>query len=48
MVRRARQEEMVYLSNKNVYTKHPLQEAFEKIGKQPVGVRWVDTNKVDD
>jgi hypothetical protein len=48
LVRRARQVEMVYFDEKKVYTKVPIQEAWDQTGKNPIGVRWVDVNKADD
>ena len=44
----ARQEEMVYFEKKDVYTTVPLQEAYDRTGKVPVGVRWVDVSNGDD
>ena len=47
LVRQARRLEMEYFANKGVYEKRPLQEAFDKTGKGPIGVRWVLVNKSD-
>ena len=48
LVRKARQLEMEHFFGKNVYDKRPLHEAYQKTGKQPIPVRWVDVNKGDD
>ena len=48
MVERARAEEMDYFKEKKVYTKVPIEKAWEPTGKGPVGVRWVDVNQGDD
>ena len=39
---------MKYFVDKDVWTKRPRQEAFDKMGKAPITVRWVDVNKGDD
>ena len=46
-VKEARKEDMEEFRKHNVYTKVPIQECFDKTGAQPVGTRWVDTNKGD-
>ena len=48
LVQEARGVEMEYFYGKNVYTKRPTEEAVQVTGKQPVPVKWVDTNKGDD
>ena len=39
---------MDYFQSKKVYDKVPRTEAFEKMGKPPITVKWVDVNKGDD
>jgi hypothetical protein len=46
-VHNARKEEMAEIAKHKVYTKVPLTECWEKTGKAPIGVRWVDVNKGD-
>lgn len=48
LVAAARREEMQYFEAKKVWEKCPTAEAFQKTGKPPVSVKWVDTNKGDD
>ena len=48
LVGKARQEEMEYFFGMNVCTKVPEGEAWDRTGKRPIGVRWVDVNKGDD
>ena len=31
--------------NRNIWTLCPIQECYDKSGKTPVSVRWVDTDK---
>ncbi len=31
-----------------VYVKVPISKCFDKTGKEPIGVRWVDSNKGDE
>ena len=48
MVRAARDEEMVEVRKHHLYSKVPLKECWERTGKDPIGVRWVDVNKGDN
>ena len=48
LVGKARQEEMEYFCGMNVYTKVPESEAWNRTGKRPIGVRWVDVSNRDD
>ena len=48
LVRAARKEELRYFALKGVWKKKPRREAFEKTGKPPITVKWVDVNKGDD
>ena len=33
------------MMERNIWTLRPVQECYDKTGKQPTSVRWVDTNK---
>ena len=44
----ARNEEIVEVKKHNVYTKVPIKQCWDRTGKKPIGVRWVDINKGDD
>ena len=46
-VRAARKEEIAYLKSMKVYEKCDVSEAWDKTGKGPIAVRWIDTNKTD-
>jgi len=48
LVVEARAKEMTYFASKGVWIKKPRAEAFEKTGRPPISVRWVDVNKGDD
>ena len=48
LVRKARQEELKYFRDKGVWTKRPRQEAYQRMGKAPISVKWIDVNKGDD
>ena len=48
LVRKARQEELKYFKEKNVWNKRPRQEAYQRMGKPPISVKWIDVNKGDD
>ena len=48
LVTEARLTEMGWLKSKNVWTKVPVRESYEKTGKGPISTKWVDTNKGDD
>lgn len=39
---------MGYLQNRKIWSPKPIEDSYEKIGKAPVSVRRVDTNKGDD
>ena len=47
-VRAARKEEVAYMEHKEIWVLSPIQECWDKTGKAPVSVRWVDTNKGGD
>jgi hypothetical protein len=46
-MREAREEECKELERR-VFLKVPVEECWEKTGKAPIGVRWVDVRKNDD
>ena len=48
LVRAARADEVTDVKRLGVYVKRPIAECRAKTGKNPVGIRWVDTNKGDD
>ena len=48
LVKEARRKELQYFEAKNVWYKRPRSEAYSKMGKPPVTVKWVDVNKGDD
>ena len=46
LVRSARKEEVDYMQNeRRIWSLRPVKECWDKTGKAPVSVRWVDTNK---
>ena len=47
MVRMARKEEMEEVRKHNLYMKVPIGQCWDKTGKAPIGVRWVDINRRD-
>ena len=47
LVRAAREEEIRYFKERRVYEKVKVSECWEKTGKAPIGVKWVDINKGD-
>ena len=44
----ARDEEMVEVKKHNVYSKVPINQCWDRTGKKPIAVRWVDINKGDE
>ena len=48
LVRAARAIEMKYFDDKKVWEKRPHGEAFQRTGKRPITVKWIDVNKGDD
>ena len=48
LVKQARTEEMKEFNKHGVYHKVPVKECWDKTGKAPLGVRWIDINKGDD
>jgi len=48
MVRKAREEELEWVRKAELYEVVPRQTCLQETGKQPVTLRWVDTNKGDD
>ena len=47
-VQEARGEEIREMRRRNIYTKVPVKECYEKTGKKPIGVKFVDVNKGDE
>ena len=47
MVKEARREEIAEVHKHRVYDKVPIKECWDKTGKPPVGIRWVDTQGFD-
>ena len=47
-VKEARQVELDWIHKQGVYTKVSLQTCYDETGKNPVTLKWVDTNKGDD
>ena len=43
-VRKARQEEIDYIHEMGLYVKVPIKECYERTGKSPIIVRWIDIN----
>ena len=37
-----------YVRERNIYTKVPIKECWDKTGKGPVSTRWVDRNKAEE
>ena len=46
-VKQAREDEMSEVRKHRVYTKVPISECWDKTGKAPIAVRWIDINKGD-
>ena len=47
-VKKARQVEMGYVREHNVYTYAPVAECRAVTGAEPIGTKWLDTNKGDE
>ena len=45
--RKARGEEIIEFHKHGVYRKVPIRESWEKTGKAPLAIRWIDINKGD-
>ena len=48
MVEEVRKRELEYFAAKGVWHLRPREGAYRIIGKAPISVKWVDTNKQDD
>ena len=48
LVEAARATELEFFCSKGVWLKVPRQRAFERTGKPPISVRWVDVNNGDE
>ena len=44
----ARKQEIDYFKSKSVWELRPISEARRRMGRSPISVRWVETNKGDD
>ena len=44
LVAKARVEEIGYMKRRGIWRVVPQRECWERTGKAPIGVRWVDTN----
>ena len=47
-MQQARREEMEQVKRHGVYIKASVKECLGRTGKAPIGVKWVDVNKVDE
>ena len=47
-LRKARDEEMEFVKSRNIYSYASVKDCVEKTGRNPIGTKWVDTNKGDD
>ena len=47
MVHKARQDEVEYVREMNLYIKVNIEECIKMTGKKPIAVRWIDVNKQD-
>ena len=47
-VKKARREEVNYMMERGIWEVVPVEECWRRIGKSPIGTRWVDTNKGSD
>ena len=48
LCRAARQKEIDYFKSKGVWELRSIDEAIRMMGRRPISVRWVETNKGDD
>ena len=48
LVKAARSEEIDVVRKMQVWKKVPREQCIAETGRQPIGTRWVDTNKGDD
>jgi hypothetical protein len=48
LVEEARKEEIAWVRKQGVYDYVPRTQSFERTGKAPIPLRWIDTNKGDD
>ena len=46
-VSNARKEEIGYMPSRTIWSVKPISECWEKSGKAPVSVRWVDVQKAE-
>jgi hypothetical protein len=48
LCRAARKKEIDYFKSKGVWEIRSIDEAIRRMGRRPISVRWVETNKGDD
>ena len=48
LVIEARKKELEFFQSSGVWVKVPHQQAFQRTGRRPISVRWVDVNKGDE
>ena len=41
----ARKEEVSYMTKRGIWRERPIHECWQKTGKAPISIRWVDTDK---
>ena len=46
--KKARLEELMYFKKMGVYEKCDIRECWTNTGKNPIKIRWIDTNKTND
>ena len=44
-VKAARKEEVKYMESRKIWSVRPIEECRDKTGRDPLSIRWVDTNK---
>eukprot|EP00959_Pyramimonas_sp_CCMP1952_P034389 720749-Pyramimonas_sp.AAC.1 len=47
-VKEARETELEWIRKQKVYVKVPIKQCWDRTGKGPMSLKWVDTNKCDD
>ena len=48
LVVEARKKELEFFQSRGFWVKVPRQQAFQRTGRPPISVRWVDINKGDE
>ena len=44
-VEAARREEVGYMQKRGIWSETPIEECWQKTGRAPISIRWVDTDK---